>query len=70
MVPGEVAEEVVEPAGGAEGVDDPVVAVAVDDGLVEIEHHKGGAVAGAVAVGRRHLIVESEQRRKTMQSRD
>jgi hypothetical protein len=44
-----VAEELIEAAGRAEGVDDPVVAVAVDDGLVEVEHHQRGAT-----VARRH----------------
>jgi hypothetical protein len=49
VVPWEVAEELIEAAGRAEGVDDPVVAVAVDDGLVEVEHHQRGAT-----VARRH----------------
>lgn len=49
LVPWEVAEEVVEAAGGAEGVHHPVVGVAVDDRLVEVEHHERSSV-----VARRH----------------
>lgn len=38
-VPGHGGEELIEPIGEAQLVDDPVVAVAVDDRLVEVEEH-------------------------------
>jgi hypothetical protein len=43
VVPRELAQELVEPVGGAERVDDPVVAVAV-------EHQQGGALLLAAIV--------------------
>jgi hypothetical protein len=59
-IPGEVEKQLFEPLGGAEGVDDPVVAIAVDDRLVEIEHHHH---TGAIARGHRCSSEKLDQNR-------
>lgn len=38
-VPRHGREKTIEQFGGAELVDDPIIAIAVDNGLVEVEHH-------------------------------